>query len=114
LAYHTGCGVGIDYERAAAWYRRAACGADDCAMANLGVMALLGQPGPADEQEAYCWIRSAVAMGHARLRPALDWLERRIVRGVGEESLRPSISLEIPASRPCTQSACVHSLCNVA
>src|SRR5437899_3353936 len=74
LAYHLGRGVAADYERAAHWYRQAACAADGNAIANLGIMSLH----QGDDLEAYTWIQSAVGTGHAWLRPALDILERRI------------------------------------
>jgi len=70
LAYHTGRGVAVDFERAADWYRKAAGGGDSFAIANLGVMRLLGQGAAADEVDAYTWLQSAVGLGHTGLRPA--------------------------------------------
>jgi TPR repeat protein len=115
LAYHTGRGVGVDYNQAAAWYRKAACAADGPAIANLGLMCMLGQGGPADDLEAYGWVRSAVGTGHEWLRPALDLLEQRIAGRTPEDAARTlaSLSPEIPAVGPCTLPACDPSLCQV-
>ncbi len=115
-AYHTGRGVAVDYQRAAAWYHIAAGGGDGNAITNLGVMSLLGQGAPADDLEAYTWVRSAVGLGHEWLRPALEMLESRITGGDEGDRARilASISPEVPAFGPCTQPACDPSRCNVA
>ena len=116
LAYHTGRGVAVDYERAGVWYRRAAGSGDAYAIANLGVMSLLGQGTAADDLDAYCWIQCAVGLGHKWLRPVLDVLERRIT-GRGEPGSDPvlaSVSPETPALGPCTLPGCDPSRCRVA
>ena len=112
LAYHVGRGVEVDYGRAASWYRRAACAADSNAIANLGVMSLLGQGGSADDLEAYTWVRSAVGMGHDWLRPALEWLERRVA-GRPTADL-PPVAPQAPNLRPCTLPGCDLSRCAAA
>ncbi|MGA3044615.1 MAG: tetratricopeptide repeat protein [Bryobacteraceae bacterium] len=116
LAYHTGRGVAVDYARAGAWYREAAGSGDGHAIANLGVMSLLGQGTPADDVNAYTWVQSAVGLGHEWLRPALDWLERRVTgREAGDsDGILASISPETPAFRACTRPDCDHARCNVA
>lgn len=117
LAYQTGRGVGVDYERAAAWYRQAAGGGDSYAIANLGVMSLLGQGHSADDLDAYTWIQSAVGLGHQWLRPALDLLERRITGAIpaGDSyAVMASVSPETPLFRPCTRPGCDPSRCTVA
>ena len=117
LAYHTGRGVAVDYERAGAWYRKAAGGGDSHAIANLGVMSLLGQGAPADDLDAYTWVQSAVGLGHEWLRPALGVLERRVTGGgeaAGGPRILASLSPETPALRPCTQPGCDPSRCDVA
>ena len=117
LAYHTGRGVAVDYERAGHWYRQAAGSGDDHAIANLGVMSLLGQGAPPDDLDAYAWVQSAVGLGHEWLRPVLGVLERRVT-GCGEpwdsERILAGVSPEMPALRPCTQPGCDPSRCNVA
>jgi TPR repeat protein len=116
LAYHLGRGVAIDYTRAATWYRKAACCADTHAIANLGVMSLLGQGAPADDLDAYTWVQSAVGMGHEWLRPALDLLERRINgRALPADAARilSSVSPETPDLRACTLPGCDPSRCKV-
>jgi TPR repeat protein len=112
LAYHIGRGVAVDYERAATWYRRAACAADTNAIANLGVMSLLGQGAPQDDLEAYTWVRSAVGMGNDWLRPALDWLERRVA-GRSTAAL-PPVAPKTPSLRPCMLPGCDPSRCAAA
>lgn len=113
LAYHTGRGVAVDYEQARTWYGRAAGSGDDYAIANLGVMSLLGQGSPAGDLEAYTWIQSAVGLGHAWLRPALEMLEARINgRGGAADPLLP-VAPERPVFGPCTQPGCDPSRCNV-
>lgn len=115
LAYHTGRGVTVDYQRAADWYRKAACGGDGYAIANLGVMSLLGQGAPVDDLDAYAWVQSAVGLGHERLRPVSAWLERRIVGGADDGGdLLAAIRPESPAFPRCTQSLCDPSRCAVA
>jgi TPR repeat protein len=118
LAYHTGRGVAVDCERAGAWYRKAAGSGDSHAIANLGVMSLLGQGAPADDLEAYTWIQSAVGLGHQWLRPVLDLLERRITGACGDAGdsgrILASVSPEAPALGPCTRPGCDPSRCNVA
>jgi TPR repeat protein len=117
LAYHTGRGVALDCERAGTWYRKAAGSGDSHAMANLGVMSLLGQGAPADDLDAYTWVQSAVGLGHAWLRPVLDLLERRVTGGgdAGDsDRILASVSPETPALGPCTQPGCDPSRCNVA
>ena len=116
LAYHTGRGVAVDYERAGAWYREAAGSGDGHAIANLGVMSLLGQGAPADDLDAYTWVQSAVGLGHEWLRPALDWLERRVTgrEVASSDGMLASISPETPVLGPCTQPGCDPSRCNVA
>ena len=116
LAYHTGRGVAVDFDRASAWYRRAAGCGDACAIANLGVMSLLGQGTPADDVEAYTWVQSAVGLGHTWLEPVLQLLERRIAGGdpVDRERALAAVWPESPNFQPCTQPACDPSRCNVA
>ena len=116
LAYHTGRGVAVDFERAGAWYRKAAAGGDSYAIANLGVMSLLGQGASADDLDAYTWLQSALGLGHEWLRPVLDLLERRITGGDAADSggILDSVSPEAPALGPCTQPHCDPSRCNVA
>jgi len=112
LAYHIGRGVTVDYERAGAWYRKAACAAEGSAIANLGVMSLLCQGAAADDLEAYTWVRSAVGIGHDWLQPALDWLEDRIAgRRAGDQ---PPVAPEVPALRPCTLPGCDPTRCTAA
>ena len=120
LAYHTGRGVAVDCERAGMWYRKAAGSGDSHAIANLGVMSLLGQGAPGDELEAYTWVQSAVGLGHEWLRPALDLLERCVATGenfdraIGENArILASVSPETPIFRSCTQADCDPSRCNV-
>jgi TPR repeat protein len=115
LACHTGRGVAVDYECAAAWYRKAAGGGDSHAMANLGVMSLLGQRMPVDEVDAYAWVQSAVGMGHQWLRPVLDVLEWRITgrEAAGDERILASVAPEMPALGPCLRLACDPSRCDV-
>jgi len=116
LAYHTGRGVAVDFGRAAAWYQRAAAAADSYAIANLGVMSLLGQGGPANDLDAYIWIQSAVGLGHQSLRPVLGVLEGRITRNcdpAGSDSILASVSPEIPTVHPCSRPACDLSRCEV-
>ncbi len=117
LAYHTGRGVALDYERAGAWYRKAAGSGDSHAIANLGVMSLLGQGAPADDLDAYTWVQSAVGLGHEWLRPVLDLLERRVTGGgdAGDsDRILASVSPETPARPPRAQPGCDPSRCNVA
>ena len=114
LAYHTGRGIGIDYQLAGAWYQKAAAAGDRHAIANLGVMSLLGQGAPPDDLEAYTWIRSAVGLGHEQLRPALVLLERRIAgkpdlcnAGPILAALQPEEPVLVPCARPgCDPSRC--------
>ena len=117
LAYHIGRGVPVDYERAAEWYLKAAGSADAHALANLGVMSLLGQGAPADDIDAYTWLQSAVGLGHTQFRPALELLERRIngrTPAAGSASIVASVSPETPAFRPCTLPGCSPSRCQAA
>jgi TPR repeat protein len=117
LAYHTGHGVAVNYEKAAAWYLAAAGSGDSTAIANLGVMTLLGHGMPADDLEAYTWVQSAVGLGHDWLRPALEMLERRM-DGRGDAAERSLIldhlSPESPILGPCSQPDCDPSRCKVA
>ena len=113
LAYHTGRGVAVDFGRAADWYGKAAGGADSFAIANLGVMNLLGQ-GAADEIDAYTWLRSAVGLGRGELRPALEELERRITGNADSGADALSVSPQTPLIRPCTKAACDPSRCDSA
>jgi len=117
LAYHIGRGVAVDYERAGAWYRKAAGSGEGHAIANLGVMSLLGQGTPADDLDAYAWVQSAVGLGHEWLRPALEVLERRVTRG-GEpgdrDRMTGSVWPEAPVFGPCTRPGCDPSRCEVA
>lgn len=117
LAYHTGHGVALDHEKAAAWYREAAGNGDGHAIANLGVMSLLGQGMPADDVEAYTWVQSAVGLGHVWLRPALEMLERCIGGNAdaGQRSfLLKTLSPESPILGPCTKPDCDPSRCQIA
>ena len=116
LAYHTGRGVAVDFDRASTWYHRAAEHGDTYAIANLGVMSLLGQGIPADDVDAYTWIQSAVGLGHGWLGPALRLLERRIAGGdpVDRERVLAAVWPESPNFCPCTQAVCDPSRCNVA
>jgi len=118
LAYQTGRGTAVDFERAAGWYSKAAGNGDSFAIANLGIMCLLGQGTAADELDAYTWVRSAVELGHEKLQPALDFLEGRI-RGCGGDAaagdrILASVSPEVPAVRPCCRAACDPSRCDAA
>jgi TPR repeat protein len=114
LAYHIGRGAAVDYERAGVWYRRAACSADSHAIANLGIMRLLAQDGPADDIEAYTWLQSAVGLGHDWLRPAVEFLEDRI-SGRGNcpdgQSVFAGIAPAEPSLRTCTLPGCDRSRC---
>ena len=114
LAYHTGRGVAVDFERAAEWYRQAAAGGDSYAIANLGLMSLLGQGMIADDVDAYVWLQSAVGLGHKDLRPVLAMLERSIAgQGAADGSrMRTLIAPRTPAIRPCTRAACDPSRCD--
>lgn len=117
LAYHTGCGVAADGERAAYWYRKAACGGDGHAIANLGVLSLPGHGLSTSDAEAYAWVQSAVGLGHAWLRPALAALERRITTGAADREaarILASVSPEKPQFRACTRAECDPSRCDVA
>jgi TPR repeat protein len=119
LAYHTGRGVELDYDRAASWYRRAACCADPDAIANLGLMAAAGQGAPADEIDAFTWLESAVALGHGELRPALEVLERRISGGgaiaaADAARILASVAPTMPKLRPCTLPKCSPTRCSAA
>jgi len=116
FAYHVGRGTAVDFERAAEWYRKAACSGDSYAIANLGVMSLLGQGMAADPLDAYAWLRSAVGLGHQQLRPALDRLERDITGGCRgpyplEDEFLASLTPEMPVARPCTHTVCDPSRC---
>jgi uncharacterized protein len=116
LAYHTGRGVALDFEQAARWYRKAAGGGDGHAIANLGIMSLLGQGAAADEVDAYTWLQSAVGLGHEWLRPALEVLERRITGSpdaADAAGILAAIAPEVPALGPCTQPGCDPSRCTV-
>ena len=117
LAYHTGHGVAVDYEKAAAWYREAAGNGDGHAITNLGVMALLGQGMAADDLEAYTWVQSAVGLGHDWLRPTLEMLER-CIHGNGDAEDRSfilkTISPESPLLGPCMKPHCDPSRCPIA
>jgi TPR repeat protein len=118
LAYHLGLGVSVDYERAAHWYRQAACAADPHAITNLGVMSVLGQGAPSDDLEAYTWLQSAAGLGHVWLRPAVAVLERRISSGgtsaaASAAQILASVSPEVPDLGPCTLPACDPSRCKV-
>jgi hypothetical protein len=114
LAYHTGRGVAVDFEQAAGWYRKAAAGGDSCSIANLGVMSFLGQGTVADDVDAYTWLRSAVGLGHKRLRPVIDLLERRITGNsrAGDGRIVSWISPQTPEVRPCTRAACDPCRCD--
>jgi TPR repeat protein len=112
LAYHLGRGVAMDYEKASTWYTRAAGNADEFAIANLGIMRLLGQGAPPDPLEAYAWLQSAVGLGHFWLRPALAWLEQAITQG-GPPIDAPPVTPETPIFGPCTHPHCDPSRCNV-
>jgi len=114
VAYHTGRGVAVDYERAANWYRKAAAGGDSYAIANLGMMSFLGQGMAADDLDAYVWLQSAVGLGHKGLRPVLAMLERRIAgQGSGDRDAARALSApQIPAVRPCARPACDPSRCD--
>jgi len=119
LAYHTGRGTAADFEQAAGWYCKAAAGGDSFAIANLGVMCLLGQGAPGDDLDAYTWVRSAVELGHEKLRPALDYLEGRIggdggADGATREVVLAAISPEVPPVRLCRRAACDPSRCDAA
>ncbi len=109
LAYHTGRGVEVDFERAGAWYHRAAGSGDSYAIANLGLMSALGQGAPADDLDAYAWIQSAVGLGHRWLGPVLDVLERRVAGGA--DPIPCALAPQTPEFRPCTQSICDRSRC---
>jgi TPR repeat protein len=112
-AYQTGRGVAVDFERAADWYRKAACGGDSYAIANLGVMSLLGQGAAADDLEAYTWLQSAVGLGHADLRPVLDRLERRVTGASTDGGpFAPLVLPQTPSVRPCTKPVCDPSRCD--
>ena len=116
LAYHTGRGVTVDYECAAYWYSRAAGSGDGHAIANLGIMSLLGQGAPADDLDAFAWLQSAVGLGHQWLRPALLLVEQRITGGVeppDAASILAAITPESPVLAPCARPACDPSRCTV-
>ena len=110
--YQTGRGVAVDFKRAEGWYRKAAAGGDSVAIANLGIMSLLGQGAPADYVEAFIWLQTAVGLGHKPLRPVLDQLERRITGAGGAAHLQPAVCPQIPAMRPCAKAACDPSRCS--
>jgi len=110
-AYQTGRGVAVDYHQASDWYRKAAGRGDSCAIANLGLMSLLGQGAPPDDIEAYVWLQSAVGLGHTGLQPVLAWLERRIGGAAGTPSPAPPVSAPIPSARPCNRPVCDPSRC---
>jgi hypothetical protein len=117
LAYHTGRGVALDFERAACWYRMAAGGGDSYAIANLGVMSLLGQGTVIDDVDAYTWLQSAVGLGHRQLRPVIDLLERRLTGDSRECTecdgrIATLISPQTPPVRPCTRAACDPCRCD--
>jgi len=119
LAYHAGRGVKVDYQRAASWYRKAACCADPNAIANLGCMSALGQGVPADDVDAFTWLQSAVTLGHGELRPALEVMERRISGGGAAAAADAAVILalvapNIPNLRPCTLPECTPSRCTAA
>jgi TPR repeat protein len=116
LAYHVGRGIAVDYERAAEWYLKAAGHADSRALANLGVMKLLGQGTPPDDIDAYMWLQSAVGLGHTRYRAALEMLERRITgrATAAQPEAINAVSPEDPEFRPCTLPGCSPSRCQVA
>ena len=109
-AYQNGQGVPVDYEQAAHWYRRAASHGDSCAMANLGVMSLLGHGPDAGDIEAFIWLQSAAGLGHRDLRPALSWLERRIT-SERSDGVSPAVLPESPPAHPCTMPVCDPSRC---
>jgi TPR repeat protein len=113
LAYHTGRGVAVDFERAAEWYCKAAAGGDSYAMANLGMMSLLGQGMAADDVDAYVWLQSAVGLGHRSLRPAVAMLERRIAGrdAAGRDGILTSVAPQRPGVRPCAMAVCDPSRC---
>jgi TPR repeat protein len=117
LAYQTGRGAGLDFERAAWWYGEAAAAGDDYAIANLGLMSLLGEV-PADDLDAYAWIESAVGLGHSKLRPALEILRRRIngepVDPRDGDGMLASTMPEVPPARPCTRTICDPCRCTAA
>jgi hypothetical protein len=117
LAYHTGRGVAVDFERAADWYRKAAGGGDSYAIANLGVMSFLGQGAVADDVDAYTWLQSAVGLGRQQLRPVIDLLERRLTGQSSDSnecdgSLATLISPQTPAVRPCSRTGCDPCRCD--
>jgi TPR repeat protein len=113
LAYHTGHGVAVNFERAAGWYRKAAGSGDSYAMANLGVMCLLGEGEIADELDAYIWFQSAVGLGRKRLRPVLDVLEHRIVGDCGNsDRILAAVAPQTPPLRPCTRADCDPARCD--
>jgi len=114
LAYHTGRGVAVDFDCAAAWYRKAAAGGDSYAIANLGVLSLSGQGAIADEIDAYTWLQSAVGLGHTRLRPVVELLEQRITDEGDCAAALPSIAPQTPPARPCVRKVCDYSLCEAA
>ena len=89
----------------------AAGGGDSYAIANLGVMSLLGQGTVIDDVDAYTWLQSAAGLGHRQLRPVIDLLERRLTGDSREctecdGSIAALISPQTPPVRPCTRTAC--------
>ena len=64
-AYANGQGVPQDYEKAIAWYRKAAEQGDASAQNNLGVMYDEGNSVPQDYAQAVAWYRKAANQGFA-------------------------------------------------
>jgi len=98
LKYVLGQGVERSYERAAAWFRKAAVQNHAEAQANLGYLLASGRGVPPDLDEAMSWWKAAAAGGSQRAAFAL-WETRKMValtgRG-GETIARGAILASYP------------------
>jgi hypothetical protein len=82
--YERGLGTAPDPARAAAWYGRAAAGADPVSQFRLGVLLRDGRGVRRDEQAAAAWFRRAADRGNAGAQEALG-AAYEAGRGVGAD-----------------------------
>ena len=72
--YYKGDGVSKDWDKAAAWYLKAARQGHPDALFKLGWMYENGRGVVKDPQQAIEWYRQAEAKGHKDARDSLNWL----------------------------------------
>ncbi|RZK90125.1 MAG: sel1 repeat family protein, partial [Pedobacter sp.] len=63
MGWREGQGVGQDYQKAVAWFEKAARKGDEAAQRDLGYSLFYGQGAPEDKAQAVRWYRKAAKAG---------------------------------------------------